>query len=220
MNWTPNSEFEVLRTGLQSIGDRDCEAFWLTGDATLDPGYDCTGYVGTVFDPLAQYPEIDGQYYFARGAGPLPLVGAADYGRFSEWVFGDKMRLLEYPNMIFDEPSLAIGVAVWRYMGVFSKAPSLHDIVVGAWQPTAAEAAHGLEATSFNAFMNALWLMQGNPGSCADDPELALNAEAWTRMAEVSGITYDTTVDHTCLGVAPWPSTGAYNDFSQWFVKG
>lgn len=48
-------------------------------------------------DDIDVFPEYKNAYYFARGTSPFPLIGARDYGQFSQVLLSKKTFLLENP---------------------------------------------------------------------------------------------------------------------------
>lgn len=96
-------------------------------------------------DQLGYFPEFANAFYFARGAGPLPLNSASDYGIFSIIMFGDPYILLKQPEYA-EDPRMITCIAMWSYMSYGrngSSAPSIHDIFTGHWTPNSFERAAG-----------------------------------------------------------------------------
>ncbi|KAF4718235.1 hypothetical protein FOZ62_026873, partial [Perkinsus olseni] len=93
--------------------------------------------------PSTEYPCVAGKGYFGRGA--LQLSWNFNYGPFSEAIYGDKSKLLNDPDSILTAENgvLAFASAIWFLMTPQMPKPAIHDIVVGKWQPTAADKAGG-----------------------------------------------------------------------------
>lgn len=77
--------------------------------------------------------------YFGRG--PLQLSYNFNYGQFQNWlalhnIFVD---LLNHPNLVMTktDPPLAFMASLWFYMTPQPPIPSMHDIILGAWNPGA-----------------------------------------------------------------------------------
>ncbi|KAF4659307.1 hypothetical protein FOL47_007634 [Perkinsus chesapeaki] len=99
----------------------------------------CTDATCSYCSPNAQYPCSPGKGYYGRGA--LQLSYNFNYGPFSEAVYGDKQKLLDDPDSVLtaEGGSLAFSSAIWFLMTPQPPKPAIHDIVVGKWQPTAAD---------------------------------------------------------------------------------
>lgn len=130
---------------------------------------DCTNWQNPqTNDVLGQFAEYKNAYYFARGTNPLPLIGARDYGNFSQ-VLLEKNVLLENPSFA-EDPRLITLIAMWRYMsyGVNgTSGPSIHDIFTEHWTPNTFEAAAGLIASNkVNAALAVVYdSLPGNDGT-------------------------------------------------------
>lgn len=78
------------------------------------------------------YPCSPGADYYGRGA--LPLYWNYNYGAAGEAL---KVDLLNHPEYIEQNATLAFQAAVWRWMTpIKKKQPSAHEIFVGKWKPT------------------------------------------------------------------------------------
>ncbi|EER18533.1 Endochitinase B precursor, putative [Perkinsus marinus ATCC 50983] len=103
----------------------------------------CTGTSCPYCSPDAAYPCTPGQGYYGRGA--LQLSYNFNYGPFSEFIYGDKLKLLNNPDSLLtaEDGMLAFASAIWFLMTPQPPKPAIHDIVVGRWQPTARDKAGG-----------------------------------------------------------------------------
>ncbi|KAG6406075.1 hypothetical protein SASPL_133672 [Salvia splendens] len=78
------------------------------------------------------YPCSPGAQYYGRGA--LPLYWNYNYGAAGEAL---KQDLLNHPEYIEQNATLAFQAAIWRWMTPPKKGlPSAHDAFVGTWKPT------------------------------------------------------------------------------------
>nr|POE57435.1 chitinase-like protein 2 [Quercus suber]POF08224.1 chitinase-like protein 2 [Quercus suber] len=78
------------------------------------------------------YPCAPGAAYYGRGA--LPLYWNYNYGKAGEAL---KVDLLNHPEYIEQNATLAFQAAIWRWMTPVKKnQPSAHDAFVGNWKPT------------------------------------------------------------------------------------
>ncbi|GAB2272682.1 polynucleotide 5'-phosphatase [Dionaea muscipula] len=78
------------------------------------------------------YPCAPGASYYGRGA--LPLYWNYNYGATGEAL---KVDLLNHPEYLEQNATLAFQVAIWRWMNPMKKGqPSAHDVLLGKWKPT------------------------------------------------------------------------------------
>ena len=120
------SENEPWRQGLSQNEFQECK-----GGSTTEPS-------ATVCESFAdhsdkEYPPADGVEYYGRGIIPIP--GNANYGKFSEEIFGNKIALLSAPELVSTTGYLAFAFALYYYMSPQSHMPSMHYIITGLWEP-------------------------------------------------------------------------------------
>ncbi|KAJ1435475.1 Lysozyme-like domain superfamily [Sesbania bispinosa] len=78
------------------------------------------------------YPCTPGADYYGRGA--IPIYWNYNYGAVGE---GLNVNLLDHPEYIEQNATLAFQAAIWRWMTPVKKSqPSAHDVFVGNWKPT------------------------------------------------------------------------------------
>ncbi|KAF9602278.1 hypothetical protein IFM89_026366 [Coptis chinensis] len=78
------------------------------------------------------YPCTPGAEYYGRGA--LLVYWNYNYGTIGE---GLKADLLNHPEYLEQNATLAFRAAMWRWMNPMKKKqPSAHDVFVGNWKPT------------------------------------------------------------------------------------
>jgi len=87
------------------------------------------------------YPPVKGKKYYGRG--PIQLSYNGNYGKASNFIFGDKNVLLKNPSLIETDPVIAFETAIWFWMTPDTRKPSAHDVMIGKWQPGAADRAAG-----------------------------------------------------------------------------
>ncbi|MDO3642772.1 chitinase [Mucilaginibacter sp. L3T2-6] len=85
------------------------------------------------------YPAVPGKKYYGRG--PLQLSYNGNYGYASDCIFGDKKILLENPEKVENDAVTAFKTAIYFWMTPQTAKPSAHDVMIGKWQPTAADKA-------------------------------------------------------------------------------
>ncbi|KAK6914385.1 Glycoside hydrolase, family 19, catalytic [Dillenia turbinata] len=78
------------------------------------------------------YPCAPGAEYYGRGA--IPIYWNYNYGAAGEAL---KVDLLNHPEYVEQNATLAFQAAIWRWMTPVKKSqPSAHDVFVGTWKPT------------------------------------------------------------------------------------
>lgn len=85
------------------------------------------------------YPAVPGKKYYGRG--PMQLSYNGNYGYASDCIFGDKKILLNNPEMVETDPVVAFKTAIYFWMTPQTAKPSAHDVMIGKWQPNAADKA-------------------------------------------------------------------------------
>ncbi|XP_008781695.1 chitinase-like protein 1 [Phoenix dactylifera] len=98
------------------------------------------------------YPCTPGAEYYGRGA--LPVYWNFNYGTIGE---GLKVDLLNHPEYLEQNATLAFQAAMWRWMNPMKKKqPSAHDVFVGKWKPTKNDTL-SKRLPGFGATMNVLY---------------------------------------------------------------
>ncbi|PON61931.1 Glycoside hydrolase [Parasponia andersonii] len=98
------------------------------------------------------YPCTPGVSYHGRGA--LPLYWNYNYGETGEAL---KVDLLNHPEYVEQNATLAFQAAIWRWMKPAKKhQPSAHDVFVGNWKPTKNDTL-SKRAPGFGSTMNVLY---------------------------------------------------------------
>ena len=95
----------------------------------------------TYIAPNDAYPAVAGQKYYGRG--PMQLSYNGNYGYASDCIFGDKKVLLNNPGLVETDPVVAFKTAIYFWMTPQTLKPSAHDVMIGKWQPNAADKAAG-----------------------------------------------------------------------------
>ncbi|KAE8716933.1 Endochitinase 1 [Hibiscus syriacus] len=89
---------------------------------------------------IKQFPCAPGQKYYGRG--PIQLSWNYNYGRFGASI-GQQKQLLENPDLLLTDAALSFRSALWFWMTPQGIKPSCHDVIVGAWMPSASDEAVG-----------------------------------------------------------------------------
>ena len=87
------------------------------------------------------YPPVAGKKYYGRG--PMQISYNGNYGYASDCIFGDKTILLNNPGLVEIDPVIAFKTAIYFWMTPQTYKPSAHDVMIGKWQPNAADKAAG-----------------------------------------------------------------------------
>ncbi|KAG0475521.1 hypothetical protein HPP92_015207 [Vanilla planifolia] len=83
-------------------------------------------------NPDYLYPCTPGVDYYGRGA--IPVYWNYNYGIIGD---GIKVNLLDHPEYLEQNATVAFQAAMWRWMTPMKKKqPSAHDVFVGNWKPT------------------------------------------------------------------------------------
>jgi hypothetical protein len=88
-----------------------------------------------------EYPPTKGKKYYGRG--PIQLSYNGNYGKASNFIFGDRKVLLNNPKLIETDPVVAFETAIWFWMTPDTRKPSAHDVMIGKWQPNVVDKAKG-----------------------------------------------------------------------------
>lgn len=91
----------------------------------------CTGYCA----PSAMWTCATGETY--HGRGPMQLSWNYNYGQAGVALGLD---LLNDPDLVASDGVIAFRTAIWFWMTTQSPKPSCHDVMVGDWTPSAADA--------------------------------------------------------------------------------
>jgi len=95
----------------------------------------------TYIAPNNAYLPVAGKRYYGRG--PMQLSYNGNYGKASDFIFGDKKVLLNNPKLIETDPVIAFETAIWFWMTPETNKPSAHDVMIAKWQPNATDKAGG-----------------------------------------------------------------------------
>ncbi|BBN67385.1 Chitinase family protein [Prunus dulcis] len=107
------------------------------------------------------YPCTPGAEYYGRGALPIYWSGmlSSIYMNYNYGAAGEalKVDLLNHPEYIEQNATLAFQAAIWRWMTAIKKSqPSAHDAFVGNWKPTKNDTL-SKRFPGFGATMNILY---------------------------------------------------------------
>jgi predicted chitinase len=91
--------------------------------------------------PNDVYPAVAGKKYYGRG--PMQLSYNGNYGYAADCIFGNKHILLNNPQLVTADVVVAFKTAIYFWMTPQAAKPSAHDVMIGKWQPNAADKAAG-----------------------------------------------------------------------------
>jgi chitinase len=103
-------------------------------------------------EPSAAYPCAEGKTYYGRG--PMQLSWNYNYIPAGEVLGFDG---LNNPEIVAQDPVIAFKTAIWFWMTprLEGGKPSCHDVMIGAWTPTARDSAAG-RVPGFGATTNII----------------------------------------------------------------
>jgi basic endochitinase B len=86
--------------------------------------------------PSMEFPCASGQRYYGRG--PIQLSWNYNYGQAGRAL---GLPLLANPGLVASDPLVSFRTALWFWMTPQAPKPSCHDVMTGAYVPTAADTA-------------------------------------------------------------------------------
>ena len=151
----------------------------------------------------ATFPCSPGRQY--HGRGPLQLTGSSNYGAFSEAMFGDKMVLLDNPDLVA-APWLNFAASLWEFVTPRHPRPSALQVLDGSWRPGAADIAANLD----NSFGTTILLLGGEL-ECGPSHAMAASARSAYYSAFAKGyLGLDITGENlACTTSTSFPGNGS-----------
>jgi chitinase len=128
-----------------------------------------------------QYPCAPGKTY--HGRGPIQLSWNYNYGAFGEVLDVD---LLADPDLVTADGRIAFATALWFWMTAQAPKPAAHDVMVGAWEPSAADVAAG-RSPGFGMTVNII--NGGLECGIPTDDRVLDRVRFYRRFAELLGVT-------------------------------
>lgn len=186
-----DADLQWWQTAFATPADAACHAAAKAGVTRPECARRASGVVAT----RGSLVQSTTAAYYARGAGPLPLVGAADYVAFSKAATGSESAFADAPEDVLTwgpavgtwqgeaVGALPIAVALWRYVTpAHAWLPSVHEVATGMWQPRAHETAAGLKGKGDYCTAAALVVAMRALAAPADP-----NASAWAAVVAAGG---------------------------------
>ena len=139
----------------------ESDSFTLAADSSCsggDGGSDCD-FIRESAVAEAEYPSVDGQQYYGRGA--MMLRWSDGFGKFSDIAYdgglNDRDILLASPDDVSTDGFLAFASAMWMYMTPVSPRPSLHEVMSGYYQASTFDVNPGnIKDNSFGTTTNVI----------------------------------------------------------------
>ena len=146
------------------------------------------------------YPATPGKKYYGRG--PLQLSYNGNYGKASDFIFGNKKVLLNNPEMIETNAVVAFKTAIWFWMTPETYKPSAHDVMIGKWQPNASDKALGRTPGFGMTVLIINGQVECNKG---ENRFLTDRIEFYQHFLKLMGIT-DPNCACSCAKMPPYPN--------------
>jgi len=116
--------------GWQEVGSGQYGAYENWGlSAVQEVGQSCSSYKTYSGD----YPAVSGKCYYGRG--PIQLSWNYNYGRFSDFLYGD-IRLLNNPDEVHTNGVTTFKSAIWFWMTPQCPKPSCHQVMQETFDET------------------------------------------------------------------------------------
>jgi len=161
-----------------------CTQYCVGGNPCRQFGYDCTCVPGKTYN----------------GRGPVQLSYNYNYGQASKSLFGDPAVLLQDPDQVANNATLAYLTGLWFWMTPQSPKPSCHEVMAGTWSPTAADTAahrvagYGLVTNIINGGLEC---------GGATDHRVEDRVNFYKRFAELLNVPVDVATLY-CNNMSPW----------------
>ncbi|KAK8563107.1 hypothetical protein V6N13_018358 [Hibiscus sabdariffa] len=191
-------------TGSHEIRKREVAAFLgqtsfqTTGEPWLPPDPYHWGYYykkeenppTDYCQPNPRYPCAAGRNYCGRG--PMQLSWNHNYGKFGETI-GRKKELLENPDLLIKNVTMAFEAAIWFWMTPQPPKPSCHDVIIGKW--------HGDEEGRLPGYGEISNIIGPGCGIGAD-VRVRDRMEYYTRYCDMLGVGYGENI--ACYSQKPY----------------
>ncbi|KAK8563109.1 hypothetical protein V6N13_018356 [Hibiscus sabdariffa] len=141
--------------------------------------------------PNPSYPCVAGRNYCGRG--PMLLSGNSNYGKFGETI-GRKKDLLQNPDLLIKNVTMAFESALWFWMTPQSPKPSPHDVMVGHW--------HGDEEGRRPGYGVVINIIDHFECGIGADTMVWDRIEYYQRYCDMLGVGYGKNTD--CYGQSPY----------------
>ena len=141
------------------------------------------------------WPCAAGQKYYGRG--PIQLSYNFNYGPAGAALGAD---LLATPDLVASDPELSFATALWFWMTPQAPKPSCHDVMVGAFTPSAADLAAG----RVPGFGLTIDIINGGVecGGATTTAQVEDRVGFYRRYAALLGVTPGDRLD--CSGMEPY----------------
>ncbi|XBI51361.1 hypothetical protein VPH35_033878 [Triticum aestivum] len=138
-------------------------------------------------DQSADWPCAPGKQYYGRG--PIQLTHNYNYGPAGRAIGVD---LLNNPDLVATDPTVAFKTAIWFWMTTQSNKPSCHDVITGLWTPTARDSAAG-RVPGYGVITNVI--NGGIECGMGQNDKVADRIGFYKRYCDIFGIGYGNNLD-------------------------
>ncbi|TXG59885.1 hypothetical protein EZV62_014458 [Acer yangbiense] len=145
------------------------------------------GNPGDYCVPNQQWPCAPGKKYFGRG--PIQISYNYNYGPAGRAINAD---LLGNPDAVANDPTISFKTAFWFWMTPQSPKPSCHDVIIGAWRPSAADTQAG-RVPGYGVITNII--NGGIECGKGSNPQMADRIGFYKRYCDILGIGYGNNLD-------------------------
>ena len=102
------------------------------------------------------------------------------------------MDLLNNPDLVATDPTVAFKTAIWFWMTPQSNKPSCHDVITGLWTPTARDSAAG-RVPGYGVITNVI--NGGIECGMGQNDKVADRIGFYKRYCDIFGIGYGNNLD-------------------------
>ncbi|GLT60102.1 hypothetical protein SLA2020_328850 [Shorea laevis] len=144
--------------------------------------------------PSTEWPCALGKQYFGRG--PIQLTHNYNYGQAGKALGLD---LLNNPDLVAQDATISFKAALWFWMTPQGNKPSSHDVIIGAWTPSAADTAAG-RVPGYGVITNII--NGGLECGIGTDSRVANRIGFYQRYCDELGVSYGDNLD--CYNQRPF----------------
>ncbi|XP_021740345.1 basic endochitinase-like [Chenopodium quinoa] len=156
-------------------------------------------------DPGSPCPA--GKMYYGRG--PIQLTHNYNYDLAGKAI---KVDLINNPDLVATDATISFKTAVWFWMTAQGNKPSCHNVIVGGWNPSAADQAAG-RVPGYGVITNII--NGGIECGKGQDPRVADRIGFYKRYCDILGVSYGNNLD--CYSQQPFASNLLLSNI--WYTK-
>ncbi|KAE8690712.1 Endochitinase 1 [Hibiscus syriacus] len=144
--------------------------------------------------PDPTYPCASGRQYFGRG--PIQLSWNYNYGQCGRAI---GLNLLNNPDLVATDATISFKSAFWFWMTAQPPKPSCHNVIVGAWSPSASDQAAG-RVRGYGMITNII--NGGLECGRGRDSRVESRIGFYKRYCDILGVSYGNNLD--CYNQRPF----------------